>query len=239
MNVYQLRIIHSRGEGRREFATLNDKRTDAKFSDQCGTGKPLLNWHELELFFDNPKDPKADVMGFGLNFVFNERAGEILEPILKADGEMLPVRIKGQSGQYYLYNCTTVIDVLDQKRSMWIHYKESQHFQHKFPARRRIEVPAFHSSRLKKTNLFKYPEGMSSVYVVERTGDHGVGEFKALFEHHGLTGLHFDLLWSGKDGPARQRYMKSIPDEHDPFHYCAFDGRPWRFNKTKMGKTRK
>jgi len=239
MNVYQLRIVHSRGEGRREFATINNKRTDSKFADQCGQGKPLPNWHELELFFDNPKDPKADIMGFGLNFVFNQRACNIVGPILKTDGEMLPVKIKNQPGQYYLYNCTDVIDALDPKRSMWVDYKETQHGRIKFPARRRIEVPAFQPKRLKKTYLFKYPEGMSSIYLVERAGNHGDSEFKALFEHHGLTGLYFDLLWSEKDGPARQRYMKSLPDEDDPFQYCAFDGKPWKFKKLKTTKARK
>jgi hypothetical protein len=227
MKVYELKIIHSRGEGRREFATVNDKRTDTKFTDHCGKGKPLPNWHELELFFDKPKDPKADVMGFGLEFVFNQRACDLVGPILKGDGEILPVKMKGQPGQYYLYNCTRVIDVLDPKRSIWEYYKQTQSCY--------IEVPAFRKNRFGKAKLFKYPlRGMVGIYVVERTGDYRDGELKALVEHHGITGLRFDLLWSDKDGPARPRF---IPDKDDPFEYRTFDGKPWIFKKTKPKNT--
>jgi hypothetical protein len=34
------------------------------------------------------------------------------------------------------------------------------------------------------------------MYCVEFTGDPDDGEFKAVVEHHGLTGLEFELVWT-------------------------------------------
>jgi hypothetical protein len=51
-------------------------------------------------------------------------------------------------------------------------------------------------------SLFKIPEDYGlSVYCVERSGKVKDGEFKALLEANGLTGLDFELVWTDGKGP--------------------------------------
>jgi hypothetical protein len=66
--------------------------------------------------------------------------------------------------------------------------------------------------------------------VVERTGDHRDGEYKALVEHHGLTGLSFHLLWSEEDGPATPQFLH---DKDSTMEHRTADGKPWIFTKPK------
>ncbi len=48
--------------------------------------------------------------------------------------------------------------------------------------------------------VFKIPDARrTNMYCVEFTGDPDDGEFKALVEHHGLTGLQSKLVWSDED----------------------------------------
>jgi hypothetical protein len=60
-----------------------------------------------------------------------------------------------------------------------------------------LKRPAFLSSRFGEETLFKIPEDRATViYCAEFTGDPDDGEFKAVVEHHKLTGLTFELVWT-------------------------------------------
>src|SRR5262245_39350072 len=118
MKVYELSNI-CRADGHSGFATLNNKRTDNKLLDHCGSGKPFPAWRNVELYFDNSREKKGDFMGFGLNFVCSERARDVVWSVLESSGELMLLKIKGQSKPYYLYNGTTIIDALDPDGSMW------------------------------------------------------------------------------------------------------------------------
>jgi hypothetical protein len=225
MKVYEINEGQPAGGKHREYACLNNKRNDGSFlNSQTGRGLRSTTWKEIELYVFNPGAPRPDFFGLGLDRVCNQRARDIAEDILLQSGELLPVKVEGEDGQYHLYNCTTVIDVLDPDRSIWKYDKEEKTSQ--------IAVPSFHAKRLEKASLFKFPGlgSLSGLYVVERTGDYRDGEFKALVEHHGLTGLRFDLLWADKEGPAQPRF---IYEDHHPFEYRTADGQRLVFQKPK------
>ena len=62
---------------------------------------------------------------------------------------------------------------------------------------RLLSKPAFHGKRFGGECLFKIPEGGAHrIYCLERSGEADDGEFKALVEHHKLTGLEFTLVWT-------------------------------------------
>lgn len=65
------------------------------------------------------------------------------------------------------------------------------------PNDRMMERPAFIASRFGEESVFKIPEDRASlVYCVEVTGDADDGEFKAVVERAGLTGIKFELVWT-------------------------------------------
>ena len=74
-----------------------------------------------------------------------------------------------------------------------------------------LHVPAFHADRIgPKLKLFKIPENYGlSIYCVERTGDANDGEFKAIVDTHGLTGLRFKLVWTDGKGPVGKKSMRA------------------------------
>ena len=113
-------------------------------------------------------------------------AGEAME----SAGEYLPVEIEGEAGEYRLYHTTNCINVVDGERSGWHCYGPAGEY-------RELVRPVFKAERFGEESLFKVPEnhGIRS-YCLERSGDPDDGEFKAVVEHHGLTGLSFELIWS-------------------------------------------
>lgn len=220
MKVYKVGIGHPPGTKRREYACLNPKDRDGSFlSKHIGKGTPCAVWKPMELYVFNPGAPKPDIFS-APSIVFNQRARDLLGRALESCGQLLPLTVKGEAGTHYLYNCTTVIDALDPAHSIWELDKDLDHSD--------IDVPSFHTKRLKDVTLFFLPpRQLPGLYVVEHTGDPRDGEFKALVEHHGLTGLRFDLLWSDTDGPAMPRFLHK-PDS--PFEHRTADGKPWIFN---------
>ncbi|MBN9689582.1 MAG: hypothetical protein J0M24_05035 [Verrucomicrobia bacterium] len=60
-----------------------------------------------------------------------------------------------------------------------------------------MDRPAFFGSRFGEESIFKIPEDRATaLYCVERTGDADDGEFKAVVNASGLTGIEFDLVWT-------------------------------------------
>jgi hypothetical protein len=132
-------------------------------------------------------------------------AVEVLGDTLGRAGELLSVKIaaSGDAGPYHIVNVTRLLrKALDPAKST---YREGDR------AYRRLQMPAFHADQIPaNVSLFKIPQNYGGqVYCVERTGEPGAGEFKALVEHHGLKGLEFRLVWS--DGKAKPSPARSKP----------------------------
>ena len=207
-----------------EYACLNPKDRDGSFlSPRIGNGEPCHDWRHMELYVYNPKAPSPDIFSMALDRILSQKARDCVGQVLEKSGQLLPLAVKRELGTHYLYNCTTVVDALDPATSIWLHYKERN--------RSVIDAPSFHPKRLDKVTLFMLPRGqMAGLYVVERTGDHRDGEFKALVEHHGLTGLDFYQVWSEEDGLGRPPFYC---DQDSAMEHRTADGKPWVFSKPK------
>ena len=158
------------------------------------SGNPFSRkWKQLKLYIDKPLLPRPDFYTFGWSvFVCNERARTIVGEALEMAGELLPVGIEGDKGRYWVFNCTNCINVTDLKKSKW--RKIGKTGSHRI-----LERPAFLAERFGEESIFKIPDNNGSpIYCLERSGDPDDGEFKALVEKHGLTGLEFELIWSNR-----------------------------------------
>ena len=157
-------------------------------------GRPFSKkWRTLELIISMPRLPRPDFFDFGGSvFVCNERAVELAGDPLEMAGELLPVRVKGEQGRFWVFNTTNCIEVLDARKSKWEHWGPAGQYK-------RLVKPAFVRNRLGEISIFKFPEdGASRIYCIERSGEIADSEFKATVEHHRLTGLEFELIWSSK-----------------------------------------
>lgn len=158
------------------------------------TGRPYgQKWKQPLLQISMPLLPHPDFFNFGVGaFVCNQRAFVSAAEPLEMSTELLPVSIKGESGIFHIVNVTNAIAAIDAARSVW---------QDGYPSRdglvKLLVRPAFTPQMLGEVSLFKIPEdGAINVYCIERTSDPGDGEFKAIVEHEGLTGIQFELIWT-------------------------------------------
>jgi hypothetical protein len=170
-------------------------------------GKPLKKpWPQLVVRWDKPKLPKADFPGFDWPALMcNDRALAEVGDVLRATGELYPIRIKGEKSPYHVHNIPRMIrGALDREKTLW----------RDIAGQKCVHVPAFHAGKITpKTTLFKIPEDHGlSVYYVERSGKAKDGEFKALVEANGLTGLTFELVWTDGRGP-RSKSPKREPEQ--------------------------
>ncbi len=108
----------------------------------------------------------------------SERAVEALRDFLEPNGELLPLASKGRD--YYMYNLTTVADVIHRRRSkiVWLRYPAiaSNILDHQF-----------HPDRLAGQSIFRIPEKPRRIYVTEA--------FVRRVHAHGLDGFNFAKLW--------------------------------------------
>jgi len=178
------------------------------------SGAPFSKeWKKQRLYIEKPKLPRPDFFHFGISkFVCNERARGLTGEPLEMCGELLPIEIERENGDYYLYNVTNCINVVDLEKSRWqtlLYWKNStqQKPEEKKEELKILKTPAFIAERLGEESLFKIPEDNGTeIYCLERTGDADDGEFKALVEKHGLTGLEFKLIWTEERGLEPRSY---------------------------------
>ncbi len=154
-------------------------------------GMPFNRWKRQDFFIEKPLVPKPNFFGIGPTaFVCDEKARELAGEPLEMSGEFLSIRVEGEPGKYWIYNVTNCINVVDIKSSKWRRFGPGA-------SGRIMEQPAFFASRFGEEVIFKIPEDRATLmYCAERTSDPEDGEFKALVERHGLTGLEFELVWS-------------------------------------------
>ncbi len=149
------------------------------------------DWHRVELNFGDSEPWTADFHSFGPGaLVCSERAKDTA-CALEDEGEFLPVKIRGVRGRYHLFNTMNCRSYLNSKKTVW---KKSR----KISSANQIVKHSFWADRIGDDCLFKLlEEGAVTHYCIERTGDPHDGEFKALIESAGLTGVAFKKVWSG------------------------------------------
>ena len=224
MKVFSINCGLPQNAKRREFARLDcNQRVYRLLSSQARKGRPIQGWEKVEMYIDNPTCPQPDFFWSSLDMICNQQTRDIVGHLLEQSGELLPMTIKGEQGIYYFFNPTPALDTIDPEHSIWDYSKQSQ--------RSVIRGPAFRPNRLSKVSVFLEQTRRGNPFCVERTGDHRDGEFKALVEKHGLTGLSFDLVWSEAEGPT---LPTQIWGPNDPFEYRRHDGTPWVFPKSKL-----
>jgi hypothetical protein len=161
-------------------------------------GKPFSRqWKPIRYWLDKPLLHRPDFYGLVCAFICSERALTVAGEPLEMCGELLPVEIEGERGEFRLFHVTNCINVLDRDKSRWRTLGPSKHYKHITETFTVLEKPAFNPERFGEETLFKIPEDAGvSTYCLERSGDPDDGEFKALVERQGLTGLQFEFIWS-------------------------------------------
>jgi hypothetical protein len=149
----------------------------------------LAKWKPPEVYVSEPLLTAGDFYDLGLTRQL------ILSPLCKyaaaverfftEAGEMLPIFYEGR--EYKMLNVLHCIDCLDREKSEWFCRPDGRRL---FPHKKM----AFYPDRVTGSSIFKIPELMSHNLTVERNGDPKT-EFKAAYEHYGLTGLIFDPVW--------------------------------------------
>jgi hypothetical protein len=110
---------------------------------------------------------------------FSRRAVDALRDFLEPNGELLP--LVASVGEYYAYNITTVVDILDHERSEIEWFNEGR--VSALDIRRYECIPA----KLTGLSIFRLVEMSSSTFV------HQV--FVDRVKQHGLQGFHFTRLY--------------------------------------------
>jgi hypothetical protein len=136
--------------------------------------------------------PNGDFVGLGRWFFsLGKRAMDAVGGLMSAHGELLPVEHIGRRETLHWFHCTTVIDAMDESRSVMKRFADG-----KVMSVQRLWV---HPEKLRDAMLFHIPQNGSFLLCTDT--------FKQQIEALGLTGLKFKLKWS--DEPAG---MKQISD---------------------------
>lgn len=160
-------------------------------------GKPFSRqWRPIKYWLDKLLLPRPDFYHLSGAFICNERALLAAGEPIERCGELLPVAIEGEQGEFKLFHVTNCINVLDRDKSEWRTEGPSKHYKQMTQTFTYLDKPAFRAERFCEETLFKIPENAVHTYCLERSGDAEDGEFKALVERHGLTGLRFEFVWS-------------------------------------------
>jgi hypothetical protein len=110
---------------------------------------------------------------------FSRRAVDALHDFLEPNGELLP--LVSSIGEYFAYNITTVVDILDHQQSDIIWFDE----KHDLAIRvRRYECI---NEKLTGLSIFRLVEMPSSTFVNQ--------VFIDRVRQHGLQGFEFTRLW--------------------------------------------
>jgi hypothetical protein len=124
----------------------------------------------------------GDFVCVHLRPALTERSLKIIGEQFRRWGELLPVTVIDDNSTVYMFNCTTVVDCLDESRSnyLWQEYE-------------------FFPDRLTDAEVFYVGSPRAGLFCTE--------SFKQKIEATGLTGLAFRLLWS--DEPKTLAAMRA------------------------------
>lgn len=126
---------------------------------------------------------------------FSPRAVEVLRDLLEPNGELLPINTK--QGSYYIYNTTTIVDLLDRERSEVNWYKDG------FTAFavKRYEV----KDGVSHPGIFRIPEKPSTL--------HANDDFVRRVREHGLNGMTLTRVWPLPPGVDWQVMQKRASEK--------------------------
>jgi hypothetical protein len=130
---------------------------------------------------DHAEDrPRSDFPSlFGHLPVFSRRAVEVLESLLKENGELLPLDCK--DGDYFVFNVTRVVDALDEAHSELVRFSDGKIMD--------IKRFIFQADRLTDIDIFKLPQmPLGKIFVTDK--------FVRVVQEAGLTGFAFELVWT-------------------------------------------
>jgi hypothetical protein len=124
--------------------------------------------------------------------VFSHRAVDALRDLLEPNGELLP--LVSSLGEYYAYNATTVVDIIDHDRSnvQWANEKHVTAFE----VLRYECLP----EKMNSLSIFRIVEKPSTTYVSQAFVDR--------VQQHELQGFHFIKLWPLPEGVSWQELDK-------------------------------
>lgn len=171
-----------------KFQTLTfSKESDAAKILDFFTGIPIKEkWFDIQtkiyLEGDKPKKPASDFPSFGAGRpILSAKAVEALKDILLNNGEILPITLEGKKDSYYAFNTTTIIDALDEEKSIVTRFKNGSVMQ--------INKYEFIPDKLKGLTIFKIPQLVrNTVYVTDK--------FVTRVKKENLTGFDFILSWN-------------------------------------------
>jgi hypothetical protein len=195
MKVYEFSPVGKPKERRlKEYSLLVTDEAAFEYIYQHGeslNGVPFAGeWKVPTFYIEKPLIPRPDFFNAVLGLVCNEKAREIAGEAMEMSGEFLPIRVEDIKGEYWIYNITNTINVVDEAKSEWQKLGPG-------PDDRMLCRPAFISARFGEETIFKIPQDRGArMYCAEFSGDPDAGEFKAVVEHSGLTGLEFTLVWT-------------------------------------------
>lgn len=123
---------------------------------------------------------------------FSRRAVDVLYDFLEPNGELLP--LISTVGEYYAYNVTTVVDILDHDRSE-IQWANEKHVT-------AIEIARYEcfAKKMAELSIFRIVEKPSTTYVSQMFVDR--------VREHELQGFHFVKLWPLPEGVSWQEEDK-------------------------------
>ena len=195
MKVYEFSPVGKQKERRfKEYSILATDDESWNYIAPHGevfNGVPFgRKWKTPTFYIEKPLVPRPHFFRVWFAVACGEKARELAGEAVEMSGEFLPINVEGEKGKYWIYNITNTINVVDEKKSEWQKLRPG-------PKDRMLKKPAFIPSRFGEETIFKIPENRGArMYCVEFAGDPDDGEFKAVVEHHGLTGLEFELIWS-------------------------------------------
>jgi len=121
-----------------------------------------------------------DFAFIGVLPAFNVPAVDVLLPVLRPNGELLPVRHR--RAEYMLYNVTRVADALDEESSVVKRFSGTGDVM-------KVEKFAFRPEVVRALEVFRIPQLLRGhVFVTD--------PFVTLVEANGLTGFDLSAVWS-------------------------------------------
>lgn len=129
---------------------------------------------------------------------FSRRAVDSLRDLLEPNGELLP--LASTVGEYYAYNVTTVVDILDHEKSEVDWMGNDSNSAHVIASQiTRYECAA---DKVAGLSIFRIVEKPSSTYVSQ--------VFVDRVDQHALQGFHFVKLWPLPDGVSWQEEERKL-----------------------------
>jgi hypothetical protein len=152
-------------------------RADAIMTQEFQGVSLATSWKPLKMKVDVSTGKMGDFPGYPAGPpIFSEHAWQVLQPLLGASVEALPLEFKG--GSFFAINVLEVVDCLDQGRSDIGRFPDGSVIS--------IHDYVFKAGCLKKQLMFRLPEDLGHVLVTE--------PFRDCVMKHKLKGLLWDKI---------------------------------------------